>query len=654
MQTMEYAQGAVRIPVYALDCLVIGSGCAGYNAADWLYDLGRRDIAVLTEGKNRGTSRNTGSDKQTYYKLSLSGADADSVQAMADDLFAGGGMHGDSALAQAAGCVPCFMKLCQLGVPFPTNRYGEYVGYKTDHDPRQRATSAGPLTSQEMTQRLEAAVESKGIPIFDGMQAVRLLVEENRICGVLCVDLARQEKDCGFTVFCANHVILATGGPAGVYKTVVYPQSQVGGTGMALQAGAGACNLDQWQYGLASLQFRWNVSGTYQQVLPRYITQAPNGAQTEWLPQALPSPQKAMNLTFLKGYQWPFDAAKIEGSSFLDLLVYQETCRKGNRVFLDYQKDPVGFSPDFAGLGEEAASYLRNSGADMPLPINRLEHMNPAAVELYRCHQIDLHSEMLEIGVCAQHHNGGIAVDADWQSSIRGLYVAGEAAGTFGARRPGGSALNACQVGAMRAAQHIAYHSAEAPPKSWNRVQELIQAEVLPLFYQVRQRMDGGALDVQAACASFRERMSECAALVRIPEEIARLQSDIQQTLSDFYQPGAQSTGAPAQLLRAWDIMITQLAVLDAMQAAAPYGSRGSALVANAKGRQILPGLAYLPALREEWLDGQVLSTQLKKPGGLDGGPIRFCSAYEPVRPMPQPDRWFESVWGEYRARTQR
>ena len=290
----------------------------------------------------------------------------------------------------------------------------------------------------------------------------------------------------------------------------------------------------------------------------------------------------------------------------------------------------------------------------MPLPINRLEHMNPAAVELYRCHQIDLHSQMLEIGVCAQHHNGGIAVDADWQSSIRGLYVAGEAAGTFGARRPGGSALNACQVGAMRAAQHIAYHSAEVPPKSWNRVQELIQAEVLPLFYQVQQRMDGGALDVQAACASFRERMSECAALVRIPEEMARLQSDIQQTLSDFYQPGAQSTGAPAQLLRAWDIMITQLAVLDAMQAAAPYGSRGSALVANAKGRQILPGLAYLPALREEWLDGQVLSTQLKKPGGLDGGPIRFCSAYEPVRPMPQPDRWFESVWGEYRARTQR
>jgi pyruvate/2-oxoglutarate dehydrogenase complex dihydrolipoamide dehydrogenase (E3) component len=51
--------------------LIIGSGCAGYNAADRLYDLGITDIAIITEGRFMGTSRNTGSDKQTYYKLSL-------------------------------------------------------------------------------------------------------------------------------------------------------------------------------------------------------------------------------------------------------------------------------------------------------------------------------------------------------------------------------------------------------------------------------------------------------------------------------------------------------------------------------------------------------------------------------------------------------
>ena len=61
---------------------VIGSGCAGLNAADWLAALGE-DCLLITDGFNRGTSRNTGSDKQTYYRLSLAGDDGDSVGAMA-------------------------------------------------------------------------------------------------------------------------------------------------------------------------------------------------------------------------------------------------------------------------------------------------------------------------------------------------------------------------------------------------------------------------------------------------------------------------------------------------------------------------------------------------------------------------------------------
>lgn len=32
-----------------------------------------------------------------------------------------------------------------------------------------------------------------------------------------------------------------------------------------------------------------------------------------------------MNMIFLKGYQWPFDARKVaDGSSMIDLLVYRE------------------------------------------------------------------------------------------------------------------------------------------------------------------------------------------------------------------------------------------------------------------------------------------------------------------------------------------
>ena len=161
--------------LYSFDTLVVGSGCAGFNAADTLWDLGRRSVALLTEGVTMGTSRNTGSDKQTYYKLSLCGDSADSIYQLAQDLFAGGSVNGDTALAEAAGSVRSFMKLVNLGVPVPTNQYGEYVGYRTDHDPRQRATSCGPLTSKVMTEKLEASVNTKGVPVFDGFQAVRLV-----------------------------------------------------------------------------------------------------------------------------------------------------------------------------------------------------------------------------------------------------------------------------------------------------------------------------------------------------------------------------------------------------------------------------------------------------------------------------------------------
>ena len=150
--------GGQKALVIALDTLIIGSGCAGFNAADTLYDMGRTDIAILTEGVNMGTSRNTGSDKQTYYKLSLCSDGADSIYELAENLFQGGSVNGDTALAEAAGSVRSFMKLVNLGVPFPTNEYGEYVGYKPDHDPRQRATSCGPLTSKIMTEKLEASV----------------------------------------------------------------------------------------------------------------------------------------------------------------------------------------------------------------------------------------------------------------------------------------------------------------------------------------------------------------------------------------------------------------------------------------------------------------------------------------------------------------
>ena len=69
----------MKTKLYTYDCIVIGSGAAGYNAINRLTSDGSKNVALITEGIMLGTSRNTGSDKQTYYKLGLSGDSPDSV-----------------------------------------------------------------------------------------------------------------------------------------------------------------------------------------------------------------------------------------------------------------------------------------------------------------------------------------------------------------------------------------------------------------------------------------------------------------------------------------------------------------------------------------------------------------------------------------------
>ena len=95
--------------IFEYDVIIIGTGAAGYNAACRIKEDGRLSCAIVTEGVDCGTSRNTGSDKQTYYKLGLGGDSPDSVRKMASDLFAGGSVDGDNALCEAALSVRCFM-----------------------------------------------------------------------------------------------------------------------------------------------------------------------------------------------------------------------------------------------------------------------------------------------------------------------------------------------------------------------------------------------------------------------------------------------------------------------------------------------------------------------------------------------------------------
>ena len=82
MENEIFRAGNYTAKVVRCNTAIVGSGAAGFNAADRLWQLGQRDIVLVTENRVGGTSRNTGSDKQTYYKLTLSGGDPDSVREM--------------------------------------------------------------------------------------------------------------------------------------------------------------------------------------------------------------------------------------------------------------------------------------------------------------------------------------------------------------------------------------------------------------------------------------------------------------------------------------------------------------------------------------------------------------------------------------------
>ena len=627
-------QSAARARVTRVHTLVIGSGAAGLNAAMQLRRRGI-DTLIVTEGLRKGTSINTGSDKQTYYKLGLCGSAPDSVADMAAALFAAGGMHGDLALAEAAGSARAFFNLVNLGVPFPQDAYGQYPGYKTDHDPACRATSTGPYTSRDMCLALIREVRRLKVPILERLSVTDLLVcgagASRRVCGALALDATG-----AWQAFRAENVVFATGGFGGLYAASVYPAAHTGAIGVALRAGACAQSLPESQFGLASIRHRWNVSGTFMQVVPRVISTAADGVSDarEFLLDAFASPAEAHSTLFLKGYQWPFDSSKAEtGSSRIDLLVHEERVTKGRRVFLDFRRNGKGFS--IAALSDEARSYLERSGARQATPLARLKHMNPGAVALYREHGIDLAKEPLEVAVCAQHNNGGLAANRWWESvNIRHLFPVGEVNGSHGVGRPGGAALNAGQVGGVRAAERIAHAYAGESVRAADFASALRAA--LARNRTFAESCARASWTWRACRAEFQQRMSRSGAHLRSEAPLALALDEAHAQNVRLAAEGCRAHGAP-ELIRAFEnrqLCFAHEVYLSAQAFAvrSGVGSRGSARVTDAQGEMVPEN----PAFQE-----QVQETH----AGADG---RIRHRWVARRPVPQADRWFETAWADF------
>ncbi|MCE5346166.1 MAG: FAD-binding protein [Bacteroidales bacterium] len=655
MENEKFIINGYTICCYRINTLIIGSGAASLNAAVSLHSMGQKDILIATSQWGGGTSNNAGSDKQTYYKLSLSGSERDSVTEMAEDLFNGKCMHGDIALCEAQGSVLAFMNLVHLGVRFPHDKYGSWAGYKTDHDQRGRATSAGPYTSRRMFEALAGEVERLDIPVLDNHHCISLLTDKSgtKVIGALALNVNETDHKRAFVLFNSTNVILGTGGPAGIYETSVYPLSQNGSTGMALIAGATGQNLTESQFGIASIRFRWNLSGSYQQAIPRYISTDKNGNdEREFLNDSFPDFKSMLKAIFLKGYQWPFDPGKVskQGSSLIDLLVHNEINENGRNVYIDYTRNPSwnhGEIFSLEDLDPVVIEYLKNSQALKGTPIERLEALNAPAIALYRENGIDLSTEPVQIAVCVQHNNGGLKANIWWESDLKHLFPVGEVNGSHGVYRPGGSALNSGQVGSFRAAQFISkkYKTLPVENSAFFSETEMILKKILALS---KEWMRPGKPDNNNKyLTEIRKRMSESGGIIRDINNVKNACREASLLLKKSKEEiRASSVSELSDAFLLLDHCITHFVYLEAIRFYLKEGgrSRGSYIVINKPGiegtsiseNEINPELC----LFDRDVEKKIIEV------GLSNDIVRI--KMEEVREIPKQDLWFERIWKEY------
>jgi L-aspartate oxidase len=383
---------------HACGVLVVGGGAAGLAAA--LRAAEETDVIVLTRG---GLPQSNSAWAQGGIAAALDAADSPATH-VADTLIAGAGLSDEIAVATLADAAPPLMReLAQLGVPF--EREGErFVLTLEGGHTRRRILHMGDATGWAITGTLIAqARNNPRIHIFEHMQAVDLLGDDDECLGVLALDGAGE-----WHRFEADATVLATGGAGALYGLTSNQPIALGeGIALAYRAGAEVADME-------FVQFHPTV----------FCTRDGSG--------------------FLIS-----EAARGEGGRLLTA--------SGAPFMHEY--DPRGdLAPRdvvargiFAAMKRTATDYVL---LDLThLPADYLEHRFPTIMARCREEDLDPATTAIPVAPAAHYLMGGIRTDEDGATNIAGLFAAGECActGVHGANRLASNSLLECLVFGRRA-----------------------------------------------------------------------------------------------------------------------------------------------------------------------------------------------------------
>lgn len=381
--------------------VIIGGGLAGLMIA---LRLAPEPVLLLSKSP-LGTEASS-AWAQGGLAASLSDDD-DPALHLADTLAAGDGLCDGDAAGRTVHAAPAAIDaLSRLGVAFDRNSFGVLsLGLEAAHSRRRIVRAGGDGTGRELMRTLIKAVRSTpSIDVLEGVEARRLLVEDDTVTGVLAAGPS------GLLDLMTQRVVLATGGIGGLFLDTTNPAGCFG-QGLALAARAGA--------ELGDLEF------------------------IQFHPTALDGPDRPMKLVSEavrgegavlvdeNGQRFLTDEAGAELAP-RDVVArgIQRHLAAGHRVFLDVREKP---GAEFAKRFPTIAGFCRAAGIDpttQPIPVRPAAH----------------------------YHMGGVAVDGAGRSSVAGLWACGEVActGLHGANRLASNSLMEAVVCANWVAESVA------------------------------------------------------------------------------------------------------------------------------------------------------------------------------------------------------
>jgi succinate dehydrogenase / fumarate reductase flavoprotein subunit len=390
------------------DVLVVGAGCAGMRAAIEAHDAGA-DVALIS--KIHPVRSHSGA-AEGGINAALGNASEDDPEKHAFDTVKGSDYLGDQDAIEVL-CNEAPDDVYQLehwGAVFSRTEDGRIAQRPFGAAGEPRTAYAADITGHVLVQVLYEQVMKRDLRVYDEWFAWRLVVDDDRCQGVIAWDLLNG----GLKAIGAKTVILATGGAGRLYVGTTNAYACTGdGMAMALREGVALKDMEMMQFHPTTL----SPTGVL-------ITEGCRGEGAYLL--------NSEGERFLKRY----------APNAMEL-ASRDVISRAEQTEIDEGR----------GIDGSVLLDLRHLGAERIL--ERLHGTRELAMTFAL---VDPIHEPIPVRPGAHYHMGGVDTDVWGQTTLEGLYAAGEVAcvSVHGANRLGGNALMETITFGKRSGRHAA------------------------------------------------------------------------------------------------------------------------------------------------------------------------------------------------------